>query len=121
MARTITGIDEFDVLFQQMETMLKQSDEGKRDLGLIHEDFRDIHERMRGIMRRLLDERASYPAANSEAAGQWEPVHKDIADSTERMRVPGGWLYRTSIYGSSETETLSVSLVFVPSSRWADR
>ena len=39
-------------------------------------------------------------------ANPWEPVYSEGADRTERLRIEGGWLYR------SQTER-GVALVFV--------
>ena len=38
----------------------------------------------------------------------WEDVQTNEGDKTERLRIKGGWLYRTSIYEQG------VALVFVP-------
>ena len=47
---------------------------------------------------------------------QWEMVNdttvEDVAEYTERMRVPGGWIYRVSVY--EETTCTSTALTFVP-------
>lgn len=44
----------------------------------------------------------------------WEPVHgqRQGRDVTERTKVPGGWIYRSVIWGSGET--LAVAMVFIP-------
>ena len=47
-----------------------------------------------------------------EDLGQWEIVAKPAAqgDYTERLRVPGGWLYRSWIGG----KTAVLAMAFVP-------
>jgi hypothetical protein len=46
---------------------------------------------------------------------QWELVaERGAGDSTERLRIPGGWLYRTILTPGSESAPESVALVFVP-------
>lgn len=44
----------------------------------------------------------------NETKRDWEALQKDPDSRTERLRVQGGWLYRT-IYSST-----GVALVFVP-------
>jgi hypothetical protein len=48
-----------------------------------------------------------------EARRRWIPVASDFDDEgyTERLGIPGGWLYRTRIY---EEGGPSVAMVFVP-------
>lgn len=47
---------------------------------------------------------------------KWEPVLQDKSDTTERMRVPGGWLYRNIWLNdySSASEGYRGQMVFVP-------
>ncbi len=42
---------------------------------------------------------------------KWKPVGDDT-DGTERMKVPGGWLYRTLVISTGQT----TALAFVPDS-----
>ena len=45
----------------------------------------------------------------------WETICEDESGNTERLRVPGGWLYRTAIIDSpSADRRLVISMVFVP-------
>lgn len=44
----------------------------------------------------------------------WEIVSESKGENTERMPVPGGWIYRTVIYPYHEGESASVAMVFVP-------
>lgn len=34
----------------------------------------------------------------SENPNPWEPVAKDLMGATDRLAVPGGWLYRLRIF-----------------------
>lgn len=43
----------------------------------------------------------------------WETVTSDPKELTERLRVVGGWVYRTSILGDDDQCT-STSATFVP-------
>jgi hypothetical protein len=49
---------------------------------------------------------------------QWEIVNdvtaEDMAEYTERMRVPGGWIYRVSVYEQKTGKCTSTALTFVP-------
>jgi hypothetical protein len=42
---------------------------------------------------------------------KWRVVDRDDYSRTSRMAVPGGWLYRTEIWGGDEA---AMALVFVP-------
>jgi hypothetical protein len=45
----------------------------------------------------------------------WVPVDfNGIGSRTERMAVPGGWLYRTMLWSSSGVD-VAAAMVFVPS------
>lgn len=51
----------------------------------------------------------------SENKNRWELINqRGDSDCTERLPVPGGWLYRTIITPPSEGAPESVALVFVP-------
>jgi hypothetical protein len=43
----------------------------------------------------------------------WEPIAQYEGDSTERLRIEGGWLYRTSLWRVTGDPALAVALVFV--------
>jgi hypothetical protein len=47
----------------------------------------------------------------AETRRDWEDVQTNAHDKTERLRIQGGWLYR------SGTTSGDVALVFVPESR----
>jgi len=47
-----------------------------------------------------------------ESRRDWEDVQRNTTDTTSRLKVPGGYLYR-----SRETSGSAVGLVFVPDSR----
>jgi hypothetical protein len=52
---------------------------------------------------------------NDPNQAHWESVNQRGGnDSTERLRVPGGWLYRTILTPPSEDGVESVALAFVP-------
>jgi hypothetical protein len=42
----------------------------------------------------------------------WEPVERNPRDTTDRMMLPGGWLYRTNVGG------LGVAMTFVAVPDW---
>ena len=48
----------------------------------------------------------------------WEEIGEDEVSDTERLEVPGGWLYRTLLYeGEKDTvddKWIAVSMAFVP-------
>ncbi len=48
----------------------------------------------------------------------WEIVNdvtaEDMAEYTERMRLPGGWIYRVSVYEQKTGKCTSTALTFVP-------
>ena len=48
---------------------------------------------------------------DAETIRDWETLQVNEGDRTERLRVAGGWLYRTVIAGQT---CPGVSLVFVP-------
>lgn len=43
---------------------------------------------------------------------EWQEVSVGTGERTERMKVQGGWLYRTSVL--STTKAIAVALLFVP-------
>jgi hypothetical protein len=43
----------------------------------------------------------------------WQEVTDEIQEETERLRVPGGWLYRTVIY-DEKIVPVAVSMCFQP-------
>ncbi len=45
--------------------------------------------------------------AKPEEVRDWEPLQVNETDSTERLKVGGGWLYRTVL-------AYAVAMVFVP-------
>lgn len=51
---------------------------------------------------------------NPEERRDWEPMQVNEGDKTERLRIAGGWLYRTI------TDQMQVAMVFVPASDAAD-
>lgn len=44
----------------------------------------------------------------------WETIHGNRGEVTERLPVPGGWIYRTQLIPYSEDLPATVALVFVP-------
>jgi len=46
-----------------------------------------------------------------------DPKGREWCRETDRVRVPGGWLYRT-FYDFDGDEACSVSTTFVPDVRW---
>ena len=46
-----------------------------------------------------------------ESRRDWEDVQTNAADKTERLKIHGGWLYRTVFNGAA------VALAFVPDAR----
>lgn len=40
--------------------------------------------------------------------------HNSIDMKTDRIMVPGGWLYRTSVHGGSSAGPIGVATTFVP-------
>lgn len=57
------------------------------------------------------------PKPKEEIAGRWEMlVSDDEYDWLERLKIPGGWLYRSTQKREFETGAvaLSESMVFVP-------
>ena len=44
----------------------------------------------------------------------WLTVDERALEVTDRLMVPGGWLYRTRMWGYEETGVPSVAMVFVP-------
>lgn len=59
---------------------------------------------------------ASRPWREPIAAGKaWETVVDQHGyGDTERLEVPGGWLYRTTFAGADQSAPPSVAMVFVP-------
>lgn len=53
------------------------------------------------------------PRAVPEVLHRWETVTEDRRQKTERMRVPGGWLYAHSFVCTPEGDT-GCSVAFVP-------
>ena len=45
---------------------------------------------------------------------EWEEVQNDKDKTTERLEVPGGWIYVITEMGSSSFEYLHQNAVFVP-------
>jgi len=49
---------------------------------------------------------------------RWEKVTTELDGKTERMRVEGGYIYRTILrlnpYANTKSPTITVSMVFVP-------
>lgn len=43
-----------------------------------------------------------------EERRDWEPIQVNETDTTERLKIVGGWLYRTVFHGAA------AALVFVP-------
>jgi hypothetical protein len=61
-------------------------------------------------------------AAKPEARPAWETVCDDdggggTADWLERMKVPGGWLYRSTQARAGSTNVRTESMCFVPEGR----
>jgi hypothetical protein len=47
---------------------------------------------------------------------RWETITDESSNRLDRIRVPGGWLYRTIVFGAGPVGSiLSVALAFVPS------
>lgn len=44
----------------------------------------------------------------------WENVVRQDYERTDRLAVPGGWIYRTMIWSLGEDAIPSVSTVYVP-------
>ena len=44
---------------------------------------------------------------------KWELVYGNNG-TTERLKIPGGYLYRTTVWGYRDTDPPSVAMVFVP-------
>ena len=52
----------------------------------------------------------------------WKRVSRGHDELTERMLVPGGWIYRTIIPAATEAGSPGVAMVFVPDQAgWARR
>ena len=49
-------------------------------------------------------------------SADWERITDTMSNRLERIRVPGGWLYRTILFGSTPIGSgpVAVALVFVP-------
>lgn len=53
-----------------------------------------------------------------ERENRWELVNqRGEYDETERLAVPGGWLYRVILTPVAENAPLNVNVVFVPRER----
>lgn len=49
----------------------------------------------------------------TETRRDWETLQEDVGESkTERLRVGGGWLFRTTV---ERADQVAVAMVFVPS------
>jgi len=46
--------------------------------------------------------------------GEWIEVSAEEAVFTDRLDVPGGWIYRSLVYKVGTDDVLAVSMVFVP-------
>jgi hypothetical protein len=44
----------------------------------------------------------------------WDEVDTEEGTFTDRLEVPGGWLYRTLIYQIRSDNVVAVALAFVP-------
>jgi hypothetical protein len=44
----------------------------------------------------------------------WELLNQRSGEFTERLAVPGGWLYRTVFHSVSENQPGAVAMIFVP-------
>jgi len=44
----------------------------------------------------------------------WETIDHTASSITDRMQVPGGWLYRTRCWTRDEPRRLTVAMTFVP-------
>jgi hypothetical protein len=59
-----------------------------------------------------------YPHGPQEYKGngkhEWERVAAEGYNTTDRLRVPGGWLYRTVEMSFSGAEVEAMNTVFVP-------
>jgi hypothetical protein len=53
---------------------------------------------------------------DAETARDWESLQVNPTERTERLRISGGWLYRTIVEGaeSGDAGATAVALVFVP-------
>lgn len=77
--------------------------------------LRTLVEKRRGTAKTV----QASPTAEWETVQEWEPNERQVGiDKTERLRVPGGWLYRTVItncFVNEGTETSNLmAAVFVP-------
>lgn len=52
------------------------------------------------------------------SAKPWEVVTAEAGEETDRLRVPGGWLYRTSLFPlngeGGEDQPIAVAMCFQP-------
>lgn len=44
----------------------------------------------------------------------WETVSYDENEMTDRLKVPGGWLYRSAVFDHRDGSSNSVAMCFVP-------
>ncbi len=44
----------------------------------------------------------------------WEYVHHDDVSHTQRLRVPGGWLYMSNVVPTQDAEKTNTTTTFVP-------
>ena len=58
---------------------------------------------------------------------EWETIldvkggeRNDIIESTERLRVPGGWLYRIKTWGGDDCACDGLAICFAPDSKDKD-
>lgn len=55
--------------------------------------------------------------AAAQHRARWEQVNDSGETTTERMRVPGGWLYRTILLDDDQNDDqmmVGLAMVFVP-------
>jgi hypothetical protein len=53
-------------------------------------------------------------AESTDTRRDWEPIQENgPSDRTERMRIKGGWLYRTVVYADDTSRMPAVAMVFV--------
>lgn len=46
---------------------------------------------------------------------EWQPIDApDTGDYLDRIRVPGGWLYRNRLHKGPGLKLLAMTMVFVP-------
>jgi hypothetical protein len=53
---------------------------------------------------------------------KWQCIIDRTEDVTERLKVPGGWLYRTQLWQVDTPASITVALAFVPEpASWSER